>query len=83
MAVTCHLSTDYSCKEMKDACWESSESIGSPHSLCSECQEGRRRCSDAKVPSFNVRLGLQAGDSSDRTPQKHSAGAVATERPCA
>ena len=37
--------------------------LGLPRSLCSECLEGRRRCSDAKVLSFNVRPGLQAGDS--------------------
>ena len=60
--LSCHLSMDLLCREMRDACWVSSESLGSPRSLCSECQEGRRRCSDAHVPSFNVRLGLQAGD---------------------
>ena len=49
------------CQEMRDACRRGSESLSSPRSLCSECQEGRRRCSDAWVPSFNVRLGLQAG----------------------
>ena len=28
------------CQEMRDACWDSSESLGSPLSLCSQCQEG-------------------------------------------
>ena len=28
--------------------------MGSPRSLCSECLEARRRCSDAFVPSSNV-----------------------------
>ena len=41
-----------------DACRESSESLGFFRLLCSECQEGRRRCSDAWVPSFKVRPGL-------------------------
>ena len=45
VALSCHLSMD--CQEMRDACWGSSESLGSPRSLCSECLEGRRRCSDA------------------------------------
>ena len=39
-----------------------SESLGSPRSLCSECTERRKRCSDAWVPSFNERPGLQVGD---------------------
>ena len=43
---------------MRDACEGSSESLGSPRSLCSECLEERRRCSDAKVPSLNERPGL-------------------------
>ena len=49
------------CQELLGACKGSSESLGSPRSLCSECQEGRMRCSDAWVPSFNVRPSLQAG----------------------
>ena len=48
-------------QEKRDACRESSESLGSPRALCSACQEGRRRCSDALVPFFKVRPGLQAG----------------------
>ena len=56
MASSCHLSMDLLCQEMRDACWRSS-----PRSLCLEWQEGRRRCSDAQVPPFNVRPGLQAG----------------------
>ena len=52
-ALSCHLSKDLLCQEMRGACGESSESLGSPRSLCSECMEGRKRCSDAWVPSFN------------------------------
>ena len=36
VAFGCHMSMDLLCQEMRDACWESSESLGSPHSLCSE-----------------------------------------------
>ena len=41
-------------RNKRDACRKSSESLGPPHSLCSECHEGRKRCSEAQVPSFNV-----------------------------
>ena len=41
------LSMDLSYQEMRDACRWCPESPDSPHSLCSKCQEGRRRCSDA------------------------------------
>ena len=47
VTLSCRLSMDLLCQEMKDACRESSESLSTPRSLCSECQEGRRRCSDA------------------------------------
>ena len=57
MVLSLHLSVDLSCQGTRDACRGSSESLGSPRSLCSECQEGRRRCSDAKVLSFNVKPG--------------------------
>ena len=40
VALSCHLSMDLLCQETRDA-WDS------PRSLCSECQERRRRCSDA------------------------------------
>ena len=63
MALSCHLSMDHLCQEMRDACGESSESLGFQRSLCSECQEGRRRCSDAQVSSYKVKIGLHAGDS--------------------
>ena len=46
------------CQEVRGACKGSSESLGSPRSLCSECLEERRRCSDAKVPSYNGRPGV-------------------------
>ena len=46
------------CQEVRGACKGSSESLGSPGSLCSECLEERRRCSDAKVPSYNGRPGV-------------------------
>ena len=54
VALRCHLSMDLPCQEMRDACKGTTESLGSPRSLCSECLEGRRRCSDAWVPSFNA-----------------------------
>ena len=63
VALSCHLSMDLLCQEMRDACKGSSESLGSPRSLCSECLEERRRASDAQAPSFTERPGLQAGDS--------------------
>ena len=49
------------CQDMRVAYRRSSESLGSTRSLCSGCQEGRRRCSDAQVPCFKVMLGLHAG----------------------
>ena len=52
VALSCHLSMDLLCQEMRDAWRESSESLDSPRSLCSECQEGRRRCSEAQVLLF-------------------------------
>ena len=58
MALSCHLSMDLVCQETRDACKESSGSPGSPHSLCSECMEGRKRCSGAQIPSFNESPGL-------------------------
>ena len=36
MALSCHVSVYLLCQEMKDACRESSESLDSPRSLCSE-----------------------------------------------
>ena len=42
VALSCHLSMDLLCQEMRDACKGSSESLGSPRSQCSECLEGRR-----------------------------------------
>ena len=43
VALSCHLSMDLLRQEMRDACWESSECLDAVRSLCSECQEGRRR----------------------------------------
>ena len=63
MALSCHMTVVLLCQEMRDACSESSESMSSPRSLVSDCLEERRRCSDAKFPSFIKRPGLQAGDS--------------------
>ena len=34
------MTMDFLCQEMRDACWDSSESLGSPCSLCSQCREG-------------------------------------------
>ena len=47
VALSCHMSVDLVCPEMRDACWESSVSLESLRSLFSESQERRRRCSDA------------------------------------
>ena len=51
MALSCHLSMDLVCQEMRDAWWP-----------LVHCVPEGRRCSDAQVPSFNVRPGLEAGD---------------------
>ena len=40
VALSCHMTMDRLCQEMRDACWESSESLGSPCPLCSQCQKG-------------------------------------------
>ena len=37
VALSCHMAMDFLCQEMRDACDESSESLGSSRSLCSEC----------------------------------------------
>ena len=47
VALSCHLSMDLVCQETRDAGKGSSGSPGSPRSLCSECMEGRKRCSGA------------------------------------
>ena len=39
VALSCHMTMDLLCQEMRDACWESSESMGYPCSLCSQCRE--------------------------------------------
>ena len=33
VAVSCHMTMDLLCQEMRDACWGSSESLSSPRSL--------------------------------------------------
>ena len=38
-ALSCHMTMDLLCQEMRDVCWDSSESLGSPCSLCSRCLE--------------------------------------------
>ena len=38
MASSCHMTLYLPCQEMRDACCVSSESRGSPLSLCSQCQ---------------------------------------------
>ena len=37
VALSCHLSVDLLCQEMRDVCKGSSESLDFPRSLCSEC----------------------------------------------
>ena len=37
VALSCHMTMDVLCQEMGDACWDSSESLGSPCSVCSQC----------------------------------------------
>ena len=39
VALSCHMTMDLSCQEMRDACWERLESLGSR-------MEGRKRCSE-------------------------------------
>ena len=39
VALSCHMAMDVLCQEMRDACWDSSESLGSPGSMCSQCWE--------------------------------------------
>ena len=34
----CHITVDLLCKEERDACWDNSEWVGSPRSLCSQYQ---------------------------------------------
>ena len=63
VALSCPLSMDLLCQEMWDACRGSSESLDFPRSLCSECQERRRRRSDASCLCSSVKPSLQAGDS--------------------
>ena len=38
VALSCHMTMDLLCQEMRDACWEA-ESMGYPCSLCSQCRE--------------------------------------------
>ena len=40
VVLSCHMTMDLLCREMRDACWDSSESLGFPCSLCSQCQKG-------------------------------------------
>ena len=40
VALSCHMTMDLLFQEMWNACWDSSESLGSPCSLCSQCREG-------------------------------------------
>ena len=40
VALSCHMAMDLLCQEMRDACWVSSEPLGSPLSLCWQCREG-------------------------------------------
>ena len=35
VALSCHMTMDFLFHEMRDACWDSAESLGSPCSLCS------------------------------------------------
>ena len=40
VALNCHMTVNLSCQELRDACWDCSESLGSSCSLCSQCREG-------------------------------------------
>ena len=42
VALSCHMTMDLLCQDRRDACWDSSESLGSPCALCSQCREGSR-----------------------------------------
>ena len=39
VALSCHMAIDSLCQEMRDACWDTSELLGSQCSLCSNCLE--------------------------------------------
>ena len=39
VALSCHMAMDLLCQEIRDACQDSSESLGSPCSLRSQCLE--------------------------------------------
>ena len=38
VALSCRMAMGLLCQEMRDACWVSSESLGSPRSMCSQCR---------------------------------------------
>ena len=40
VVLSCHMAVDLLRQEVRDACWVSSGSLGSPLSLCSQCREG-------------------------------------------
>ena len=40
VALSCHMTIDLLYQEMRAACWDRSESLGSPRPLFSQCQEG-------------------------------------------
>ena len=64
VALSCHMAMDLLCQEMRGACWDSSESLGSPCSLCSQRwedsladeREGREpgKCTVTASESFSL-----------------------------
>ena len=64
VALSCHMARDLLCQEMRDGRCESSESLGFPCSLCSQCWkyslaegwEGRERGKSTVTASEGLRL---------------------------
>ena len=40
VALSSQTNMDLFCQKMRDVCWDSSDSLGSTHVLCSQCQSG-------------------------------------------
>ena len=57
-ALSCHMAMDLLCQQMRDACWDSSESLGSHYSLCSQCREGSLEVPGESTVAANRSLSL-------------------------
>ena len=52
VSLSCRMPMDLLCQDLRDVCWVNSESLGSPCSLCSQCQ----RSSLAEPPQQSLSL---------------------------